>query len=698
MKMSVYIRHLMLLLVLMTASHVPLSAGLTDNEAYDRWHADKYSMFIHFGLYSYYGGVWDGKPVTRGYSEQIQSHAGIYGDWYAAAAEVFDPAGFNADQIVSLAKDSGMRSVVFTSKHHDGFCMFGTQTTGYNSVDMMTSGRDFVAELSDACRRHGLKFGLYFSLIDWSYPHAYPISSHNADFITDQHHQLNLSQVTELLTQYGPVSELWFDMGSLKPQQSRELYELVKRLQPQCMVSGRLGNDMYDFAVMPDNTYPDGSLQAPWQTAASMFNETWSWRSWQERGEVQDKVAEKLRSLVNVVSHGGNFLLNVGPDSSGVVIPFEKQVLEGIGRWLRKNAEAIYDTEASPFREDFSWGSVTVRGKHLNLLLGGTEPENGLIELDMPGYRVIKVLTEDVKYRQKNGMVTVEVPDGAYSDKTDIKVITLEMNRKIEQIKSEQAGESESFMTCRNAVKDYSYSCFDYYSNYRSTVAYSWTFTPSRVPPVMLYYTADQQNRKVCVDVNGRRTDVDLASGISAQVPMAVLEAGPAKYARYRGGSFNGPSEWKVYGESVLAGLKPVAGDVLEQKVSRFSNHLLIREIKVEKPGFAVFDIQTGNGMELVLDGVSVVKHLNPYGTSQTNEKVVLYLEEGTHQVLLRAYNRFEEHLQMSLQLSDADFKCVEIPVNDSKICTVRISAADLPSVHTDSGLHNLFIFNAAVR
>ena len=272
------------------------------------------------------------------------------------------------------------------------------------------------------------------------------------------------------------------------------------------------------------------------------------------------------------------------------------------------------------------------------------------------------------------------------------------MNREIAQIKTEPAGKSESFMTGPNAVKDYSYSCFDYYSNFRSTVAYSWTFTPSRVPSVMLYYTADQQNRKVCVDVNGRRTDVDLASGISAQVPMAVLEAGSAKYARYRGGSFNGPSEWKVYGESVLAGLKPVAGDVLEQKVSRFSNHLLIRQIKVEKPGFAVFDIQTGNGMELVLDGVSVVKHLNPYGTSQTNEKVVLYLEEGTHQVLLRAYNRFEEHLQMSLQLSDADFKCVEIPVNDSKICTVRISAADLPSVHTDSGLHNLFIFNAAVR
>lgn len=138
--------------------------------------------------------------------------------------------------------------------------------------------------MAEACKRGGINFGIYFSLIDWHFPQAYPISSHNCDFITPQHHEFTKAQVTELLTNYGPISELWFDMGSNTPEQSKELYQLVHRLQPDCMVSGRLGNDQYDFSVMADNTYPEGSLQTAWQTAASMFDETWSYRSWQKRG------------------------------------------------------------------------------------------------------------------------------------------------------------------------------------------------------------------------------------------------------------------------------------------------------------------------------------------------------------------------------------------------------------------------------
>ena len=185
--------------------------------------------------------------------------------------------------------------------------------------------------MAEACSRAGLKFGIYFSLIDWHFPHAYPISSHNCDFITPQHHEFSKAQVRELLTNYGPISEFWFDMGCNTPSQSRELYDLVRELQPDCMVSGRLGNDCYDFCVMADNAYPDGTLDTPWQSAASMFNETWGYRSWQERGAVGDKVAEKLRNLVSVVSHGGNFLLNIGPTGTGEVVPFEAQVLEGLG-------------------------------------------------------------------------------------------------------------------------------------------------------------------------------------------------------------------------------------------------------------------------------------------------------------------------------------------------------------------------------
>ena len=443
-------------------------------EAYNKWHQNKYSMFIHFGLYSVYGGVYNGKPVTFGYSEQIQSFAGIFSDWYGDTALEFDPVKFNADEIVALAKEAGMRSIVITTKHHDGFCMFKTATTPYNSVDATPSKRDYVKELSDACRRGGINFAIYFSLIDWNFPHAYPISSHNCDFITPQHHEFTKAQVTELLTNYGPVSELWFDMGSNRPEQSKELYELVHKLQPNCMVSGRLGNGWYDFAVMADNTYPEGALQAPWQSAASMFDETWSYRSWQERGDKHVKAMEKLRSLINVVSHGGNFLLNIGPRGDGSVVEFESEVLKEIGAWLKTNGEAIYGTEASPFREDFAWGKSTRKDNKLYLILSGEYPANGTIELNMPGYKLKDSKGILASANMKGNKLMVSLPKDAYNDQT-IQVVELTFDREV----LPQA----SANTARTS--NYSYDCFDYYSNYRSLSADTRRcFPPRRVRPL----------------------------------------------------------------------------------------------------------------------------------------------------------------------------------------------------------------------
>ena len=194
--------------------------SFAQSEALQRWHGDKYSMFIHFGVYSSLGGVWNSEPVRRGYSEQIQAHAGIYSDVYEDVARQFAPYDFDADKIAELAKEAGMRSIVITSKHHDGFCIFRTATTKFNSWDMPEEPRDFIAELSEACKRHGLKFGLYFSIIDWHDPYGHPISSHNVDPSTPEHHKLNMQQINELCSNYGPISELWFDMGSLTPEQS----------------------------------------------------------------------------------------------------------------------------------------------------------------------------------------------------------------------------------------------------------------------------------------------------------------------------------------------------------------------------------------------------------------------------------------------------------------------------------------------
>ena len=308
--------------------------------ATERWQNLQFGMFIHFGLYSLAGGCWNGKPVKKGYCEQILSHGNIPQADYEALMSDFRIPHFDAELIAGTAKKAGMRYLVITSKHHDGFCLFDTKTTDYNSVRSACK-RDIVAELAAACKKNGLAFGVYFSLIDWHCPWALPISSHNSDRIPEKHHAYNVAQLTELMTNYGDICELWLDMGHPTRQQSQEMYDLVHGLQKNIMINGRIWNDKGDFATMADNEMPElpegrYELNVPWQTPASIYKETWGYKSWQERTDAQGKIRNLTDSLRRVVSHGGNYLLNIGPDNEGNIVPFEKEVLEGIGENLRK--------------------------------------------------------------------------------------------------------------------------------------------------------------------------------------------------------------------------------------------------------------------------------------------------------------------------------------------------------------------------
>lgn len=648
-------------------------------------------MFIHFGLYSHLGGVWDGAPVRQGYSEQIQSFAGIFSDWYAATAQEFDPVNFDACAIAALAKEAGMRSIVFTSKHHDGFCMFDTSTTDYDSVEATPSGRDYVRELSDACRETGIRFGLYFSLIDWHYPHAYPISSHNADFITPQHHELNKAQVRELLTNYGAVSELWFDMGSLTPDQSRELYDLVKELQPDCLVSGRLGNDMYDFAVMADNRLPDSQLQAPWQSAASMFSETWSWRSWQERGEVSAKVAQKIGSLTEVVSRGGNYLLNIGPCADGSVVPFESEVLKRMGAWLDVNGDAVYGTSPSPFKETYDWGCVTVRADTMCLILTGKCPEDLEIVLPVKGYRLKQCQTPGVRCRSLTGSLTVAIYEELYSDPSDPKVIRLVFDKDIRPFTATKSVGKSEILSWNNAVPDYSYSCFDYYSNYRSTVGYNWLVSgKGKVSEVEVLYTEGEIGRNLDVAVGGHVLKMCLNGDQGTVMPQAakVLDQ---RFDRIKGGVFDGPASWESFDLQRFGGSLPDA----ETFPSRpFSNHILASEVEMPEAGYALFDVTSGNGVELVVNGKSMMKHLNPYRSTCHKEKVLLYLPEGRSDILLRSYNRFEKTASAMIAPDSAGTvyrMTLRLPVSVAADgLSVKLTSRDRESVHSDSALHNI--------
>ncbi|WP_293891963.1 MULTISPECIES: alpha-L-fucosidase [unclassified Sphaerochaeta] len=305
-------------------------------EAVQQWLDLQFGLFIHFGLYSIPGGVWKGEPITRGYSEQILSHGYLPQADYEALTAQFSLPEFNPQHIVATAKRAGIRYLVITTKHHDGFCLFDTATTDYKSTNAACR-RDIVRALSDECKSQGLAFGIYFSWIDWHFSEALPISSHNSDPIPPSHQRLNIAQLTELLSNYGPICELWMDMGAPTEAQSQEVYDLVQTLQPHCMVNGRIWNDRQDFLTMGDNQLPTVPLNCPWQTPASIYKETWGYRSWQVRGDKDEKIQELSDTARKVVQEGGNYLLNIGLMGNGAIQSFEQEVLEGIGAELAKD-------------------------------------------------------------------------------------------------------------------------------------------------------------------------------------------------------------------------------------------------------------------------------------------------------------------------------------------------------------------------
>lgn len=659
------------------------------------WLDQKFSMFIHFGLYSEYGGVYDGKPVERGYSEQIQSFAGIFSDWYGNTASKFNPVKWNPDEIVKLAKDTGMKSIVFTSKHHDGFCMYHSQYTDFNIVDATPYAKDMMKELAEACERGGIGFGVYYSLIDWHYPQAYPISSHNADPITPEHYAFNMKQVEEIMTEYGPISEIWFDMGSLTLEQSKGLYDLVNRLQPNCMISGRLGNDYVDFAVMADNEYPEYKLGLPWQTAASMFNETWGYRSWQERGSVQDKVDEKIASLVKVVSRGGNYLLNIGPRGDGSVVEFERDVLLEMGKWLKSNSEAIYASQPNPFDHPFTFGDMTTDGNSLYAFINKPVSE---VEIESFIGKVKEVTllatNKSLNYTQTKNSLSVQLPQGDLVG--PMAVVKIAFDNDYATIPSSIV--SGKVLTPQNANPLFGHSSLNYYAGYKSLIGYDWTLKSDRkqTSPKIIYTDSEigriielstkNETQKVSLDVSNPKT-IKLDNN---SVAWGNLYRKPG-----RGVFGNMPEEGN--GDVVIdEAWKQVSnftyGTSITEKILPRASIVFLQEIQSNKEQTIAVEVESGNAAYILLNGEYVTAHFSPNRIKAQKEIVLLPLKKGENQLVIKLYNGFDKELTYSINpLTEWTQYTKSIPtmgIGNS----VRVKASDTDSPVSPLRLNNVTV------
>ena len=403
----------------------------------------KFGMFIHWGLYSVLEGSYKGhtmpdKSFKNGnswYAEWIQTRLEISTQEYRAIKDCFNPTGYDAEQWVLEAKNAGIRYMVITSKHHDGFALWDSKVSDFDIMNTPYK-KDLLQQLVDACKKHGMKYGFYYShWQDWEDPNgALPNWQYvrpDAEF--EKYWQKKaLPQVKELLVKYDP-DLLWFDTWGedchITAQRRDELIRLVRKHSDKCLINGRIcyndPGENIDFLEMGDNAYPSSIMDRPWQSPATM-QESWGYHAKDFHWKSADKM---LGYLVYSTSHGGNNLLNVGPKGDGTFpLPTVRRLRE-MGAWMLANGEAIYG--AKPIRMDAPKGvylsQKTIDGKrYLYIFL--TQPMTQLT-LDINGKGSCQVLETEqpVTYANHGDAVCINLPSDLFKD-SSIQVLKLQIN------------------------------------------------------------------------------------------------------------------------------------------------------------------------------------------------------------------------------------------------------------------------------
>ncbi len=371
------------------------------------WFTDaRYGMFIHFGPYAIYGGVYKGKPARR-YAEWILCNAKIPKAEYEKTALTFNPVNWDAESIVKTAKAAGMKYIVITTKHHDGFCLWDAPDTDYD-ISATPFKRDLLQELAEACKKHGLRFGTYYSTLDWYHP-----TQDNGQIVSrnpkvspenqEKYIRYMKSHLKDLITKYD-TDIIWFDGDWMKwwtMDQGIELYNYLRELKPSILINNRVAKRAtfkFDYGT-PEQVKLGKPVDYLWESCYTI-NHSWGYKisdtSWKSSKQI-------LEDLIDINSKGGNYLLNIGPMADGTVPPASVKVLLDAGQWVQNHADAIYGTEACRLPKQ-SWGRITVKGPthylHIfkmpptkqivveGLFTGETNTKGGLVSANEKGLAV----------------------------------------------------------------------------------------------------------------------------------------------------------------------------------------------------------------------------------------------------------------------------------------------------------------------
>jgi alpha-L-fucosidase len=429
------------------------------------WREARFGMFIHWGVYAQWAGVYHGHHQARGGAEWIMNRCKIPVAEYQEKAKSFNPVKYDPDAWVKMAKEAGMKYIVITAKHHDGFALFDSKASKWDITDATAYGKDLLQPLAAACKKYGVKLGFYYSHAqDWNNPggsvarkemrEGWPNpDSAKIDAYTKEHSghwdpaqetrsfaqyidEVAVPQVKELMTNYGDVAVLWWDTPTNMTDDAALKLQALLKMQPNIITNDRLkrpnfpGDTKTPEQKIPSLSELDGK---DWETCMTM-NGSWGFKSWDDKWKSDETL---LRNLVDIASKGGNYLLNIGPKDDGTFPQESIERLQKIGEWMKVNGEAIYATKASPLAP-LTWGRITRKETASNTTLYVTVfdwPKDG--KLVIPGLKnkaaSAKLLAGgNIKVKTVDGNLVMDVP--ATAPDAIASVIKLELKGKVANV------------------------------------------------------------------------------------------------------------------------------------------------------------------------------------------------------------------------------------------------------------------------